>query len=92
MISLATTVKRGLINTTGDERQMNRSGCTGKNTRYWPVLLDHYSHEHRPLNGLSTTLSGRPEVDAFVEYPAWPGKHLDPKTGEIQWPKAPRGE
>ncbi len=43
MISLATTVKRGLINTTGDERQMNRSGCTGKNTRYWPVLLDHYS-------------------------------------------------
>ncbi|WP_174888776.1 hypothetical protein, partial [Candidatus Hamiltonella defensa] len=61
MISLATTVKRGLINTTGDERQMNRSGCTGKNTRYWPVLLDHYTHEHRPLNGLSTTLSGRPE-------------------------------
>ncbi len=52
MISLATTVKRGLINTTGDERQMNRSGCTGKNTRYWPVLLDHYSLVNQIDDGL----------------------------------------
>ncbi|MBK4362319.1 hypothetical protein GWK90_09080 [Candidatus Hamiltonella defensa] len=32
------------------------------------------------------------EVDASVEYPALPGKPLDPKAGEADWPKAPRGQ
>ncbi len=70
MISLATTVKRGLINTTGDERQMNRSGCTEKNTRYWPVLLDHY----RQANGWHSrykVLSNGPHPDSLTR--SYPG-------------------
>ncbi|WP_187356305.1 hypothetical protein [Candidatus Williamhamiltonella defendens] len=31
-------------------------------------------------------------MDASVEYPALPGKPLDPKAGEADWPKAPRGQ
>ncbi|OEF43728.1 hypothetical protein A163_01310 [Vibrio tasmaniensis 1F-267] len=49
-ISLGITAKSDRISTKMTEHRMNRSGCTGKLIKRWPILVDHYKAKRCVLN------------------------------------------